>query len=459
MGHTTIRRLLAPLIFFISVLLSAQAFAFDVGGLRYGFLWLTPYVQVTGRAAGNTDTDIVIPAAVSDGTTTYSVTRIGFSAFASNDLTSVAIPDSVTAIGPNAFRDNDLTSVAIPDSVTTIGEQAFNRNALTSVTIGNSVTFIGDYAFQYNALTSVIIPDSVASIGESVFNNNALTSVIIPDSVTTIGLGAFSSNALTSVIIPDSVTSIGNYAFSNNALTTGTPPDRLTSAAFEGDFGDFQYYMFAANNNLTTITYCEGTTGWPQGFDNSSTIIVTTPIACSPPLAPSAPEFTGIVTSNGQASVSLSVADDGGSPITEYTVLCVNANLLGFGNTSPTSPITISGLTNGETYACRATATNDVGTSPVSEASAPFTLATPPSMPEITSIEPGDTQALVNVSVADDGGSPITGYTALCGSGVTNFFSTESATLPITVSGLVNEVTYLCLVSATNNVGTSTASD
>ena len=174
---------------------------------------------------------------------------------------------------------------------------------------------------------------------------------------------------------------------------------------------------------------------------------------------PSAPEFTGIVTSNGQASVSVSVADNGNSPITEYNVLCFNANLVGFSNTSPTSPITVSGLTNGDMYACLATATNAVGTSLVSEASAPFTLATPPSAPQITSIELGDTQASINVSVADDGGSPVTSFTALCGSGVADFSYTDSPTSPITVSGLVNGLTYFCLVSATNDVGTSARSE
>ena len=172
---------------------------------------------------------------------------------------------------------------------------------------------------------------------------------------------------------------------------------------------------------------------------------------------PSAPQITGIDPGDTQASISVSVADDGGSPITEYTVLCVNANLLGFGNTSPTSPITISGLTNGETYACRATATNDVGTSPVSEASAPFTLATAPSMPEITSIEPGDTQVSINVSVADDGGSPITGYVIAC-LGDRIIYGT-SPTTPIMVSGLINGVTYQCLGSVTNAVGSSPNSE
>ena len=74
--QTMTRRLLAPLVFLISVLLSAQALAFDVDGLSYSVIFATD-VEVTGRATGNTDTDIVIPDTVVDSGTTYSVKTIG----------------------------------------------------------------------------------------------------------------------------------------------------------------------------------------------------------------------------------------------------------------------------------------------------------------------------------------------------------------------------------------------
>ena len=242
------RALMTKTLFVLSILLSAQALAFDVGGFSYTITSGTT-VEITGRALGNTDADIVIPATASDGTTTYSVTTIGTAAFQDNALTSVVIPDSVTTIGDGAFFNNALTSVIIPNSVTTIGEGTFASNALTSVTIGNSVTTIGAGAFA----------------------NNALTSVTIGNSVMTIGNFAFGFNNLTSVTIPDSVTSIGEQAFTGNALT---------SAAFLGNFGTFDLNMFEENPSLATITYCEGTTGWPQGFNNGSTIIVTEPVNC-----------------------------------------------------------------------------------------------------------------------------------------------------------------------------------
>ncbi len=65
---------------FTSMLLSSQVLAFDVDGLSYSVINATD-VEVTGRASGNTATDIVIPDAVVDSGITYDVTTIGNYAF------------------------------------------------------------------------------------------------------------------------------------------------------------------------------------------------------------------------------------------------------------------------------------------------------------------------------------------------------------------------------------------
>jgi hypothetical protein len=317
------RHLLAPAVLMLSILLSAQALAFDVGGLSYTILNATD-VEVTGRAAGNTDTDIVIPATVVDSGTTY--------------------------------------------SVTTIGDLAFFGNFLTSVTIGNSVTTIGDGAFFTNFLTSVIIPDSVTTIGDFAFSGPtaSLTSLTIGNSVTTIGEAAFYNNALTSVTIPDSVTTIGQYAFGGNALT---------SAAFGGNFGDFQLNMFDVNPNLTTITYCEGTTGWPQDFRNGSTTITATSIVCSPP---DAPTIDSITPGAGQLTVAFTPGTDNGSPTYSYRASCLGVGVLRRVNVDgAASPITVTSLYNDDTYECFVTATNSIGTSPASATSEPFVVGAP----------------------------------------------------------------------------------
>jgi hypothetical protein len=209
---------------------------------------------VTGSAAtvtgcdGACPTTLNIPAVLGG----YYVTTIGASAFASNDLTTVTIPNSVTTIDDYAFQSNDLTTVTIPNSVTTIDDYAFQSNALTTVTIGNSVTSIGAGAFGNNALTTVTIPNSVTSIGETAFEGNALTTVTIGNSVTSIGSFAFHTNALTTVTIPNSVTSIGDYAFDNNALTTVTIGNSVTSIGV-GAFEDNFLTSVTIPNSVTTI--------------------------------------------------------------------------------------------------------------------------------------------------------------------------------------------------------------
>jgi hypothetical protein len=174
--------------------------------------------------------------------------------------------------------------------------------------------------------------------------------------------------------------------------------------------------------------------------------------------APSAPQITDIVPGNAQVSINVSVADDGGSPITSTTAYCFGdkfvlgstSHLLGGGTIFQAF---VSGLTNGEVYECFVTATNSIGTSLASEVSAPFTPAAPPQPPLITNIEPGNGQVSISVSVPDDGGSPITGYTAYC-LGDTAAIGTGQAS-PITVSGLTNGQAYVCATTATNDTGAS----
>ena len=234
--------------------------------------------------ANSSITTANIPATVSYDYNTYSVIRIGVSAFRDcSSLTSVTIPNSVTTIADNAFiYCSSLTSVTIPNSVTYIGSGAFEGcSSLTSITIPDSVTYIGMSAFEgCNSLTSVTIGNSVTSIGYWAFRNcSSLTSITIPNSVDTIGGGAFSGcssltsvtlsnnitslspeshyfygdygffegcSSLTSIYIPNSVTSIGNDAFRGcSSLTSITIPNSVTSIGG---------YAFSGCSSLTSVT-------------------------------------------------------------------------------------------------------------------------------------------------------------------------------------------------------------
>ena len=230
---------------------------FTIGDLTYE---ITSETEVKVQACTQSATSVVIPETVTYQGTTYSVTSIGYAAFAyCSSLTSVTIPNSVTSIDYWAFYDcSSLTSVTIPNSVTSIGNYAFqNCSSLTSVTIPNSVTSIGDQAFYYcSSLTSVEIPNSVTSIGTHVFFNcSSLTSVTIPNSITSIGYATFYyCSSLTSVEIPNSVSSIGDWSFGNcSSLTSIDIPNSVTSIGGSAFHSCTGLESINLSDNITSI--------------------------------------------------------------------------------------------------------------------------------------------------------------------------------------------------------------
>ena len=198
---------------------------------------------------------ITIPATVTYGGVTYSVTSIGNEAFADcSSLTAITIPEGVTSIGGWAFADcSSLTAITIPEGVTSIGDYVFQGcSSLTAITLPESVTSIGFEAFRYcSSLTAITIPEGVTSIGVSAFSYcSSLTSITIPESVTSIGSWAFwNCSSLTSITIPESVTSIGEWAFCACSLTAVTIPEGVTSIGGNA---------FSGCTSLTAIVVAEG---------------------------------------------------------------------------------------------------------------------------------------------------------------------------------------------------------
>jgi hypothetical protein len=273
--------------FFLCLLAAVQSawgdFTYTYAGQTLTY-WVLSSTDKTVEVTPPNDVSgaVKIPATVTDGGTTYSVTSIGGWVFSGcSGLTSVTIPASVTSIGNDAFSGcSGLTSVTIPASVTSIGNYAFNGcSGLTGVTIPASVTSIEDCVFSgCSGLTGVTIPASVTSIGDCAFRGcSGLTGVTISASVTSIGDKAFSGcSGLTeidvsasntkyqsidgilysktgdilvcypggkkgSVTISASVTSIGESAFDGcSGLTGVTIPNSVTSIgdwAFSGCSG------------------------------------------------------------------------------------------------------------------------------------------------------------------------------------------------------------------------------
>ena len=89
---------------------------------------------------------------------------------------------------------------------------------------------------------------------------------------------------------------------------------------------------------------------------------------------PGAPTGVTATAGNAQAKVSFTAPSNGGSPITFYTV---TSSPGGITKSGISSPITVTGLTNGTAYTFTVKATNGVGTGPASSASNSVTPIAP----------------------------------------------------------------------------------
>jgi len=174
----------------------------------------------------------------------------------------------------------------------------------------------------------------------------------------------------------------------------------------------------------------------------------------STPKVPGKPTGVKATAGNAQAAVTFTApSSNGGSPITSYTV---TSSPGGIKKTGASSPITVTGLTNGKTYTFTVKATNAVGTGPASSKSNSVTLPTVPGKPTGVKATAGNAQATVTFKApASNGGSPITSYTVTSSPGG---IKKTGASSPITVTGLTNGKTYTFTIKATNAVGTGPAS-
>lgn len=116
----------------------------------------------------------------------------------------------------------------------------------------------------------------------------------------------------------------------------------------------------------------------------------------------------------------------------------------------------VTGLTNGTSYTFTIQATNISGTGPASAPTNAVTPATVPGPPTGVTGAPGNAQITVAWSAPyDNGGSPITLYTATSSPGG---FTCTSTGLTCVVTGLTNGTAYTFTVTATNALGTSISS-
>jgi hypothetical protein len=196
------------------------------------------------------------------------------------------------------------------------------------------------------------------------------------------------------------------------------------------------------------------------------------------PLAPDAPEITGLTSGDGQVTVAFSDKSYGTDRIFSYTVTATDTNNPAGPRTlaGPGSPITLTGLTNGDTYNITVIAASVSGTSPpsvpgviklgvppkfVSGPAGNANLGTPYSSGFAVTGEPPPTVTLVSgelppsLTLHDDGN--LTGTTSEAGSytftvRATNPLGSPEATATVAVYG-VSANSLFCTAHGGNAYG------
>jgi hypothetical protein len=187
--------------------------------------------------------------------------------------------------------------------------------------------------------------------------------------------------------------------------------------------------------SYTFAAYAEGAFGSSSDSLSSSAITATT--------IPQAPTIGAATAGNNQVSVAFTPGATGGSSITEYAVTSSPGNFTGTGSSSP---IIVTGLTNGTSYTFTVTATNANGTSIASSATSSVTAGIPPFNAELLIVGGGGGGGYAHYGAGGGGGgfryigtntiTPATMYSITVGSGGTiNTAGVSSSALTYSAAG------------------------
>ena len=166
---------------------------------------------------------------------------------------------------------------------------------------------------------------------------------------------------------------------------------------------------------------------------------------------------TSVVATQGDLETTVSwdaPVHDGGEPISSYTITG-SADDATCTWTSGPLECSITGLTIGDTYSFTVTANTANGNGLTSTSSNTITFAGVPDAPTNLTVEASDGEASLSWNQPDSNGSPITGYTATANPSGANCTTTNTT---CTIDGLTNGTTYTFSVTASNAIGSSTAS-
>ncbi|NBO54868.1 MAG: hypothetical protein EBU84_09795, partial [Actinobacteria bacterium] len=254
------------------------------------------------------------------------------------------------------------------------------------------------------------------------------------------------------------VTGLQRYGDFVTQVVRQDPSTAATSVTNDGSYGMFRRFPNLSPDQSDTFTWY---------YVASTAAAASSTISdLSTNARPSAPTITGVTPADSQLSVAFTPGSEGGSAITNYEYALATstdngANWSSYGSWTPrspantTSPLVISGLTNGAYYKVKIRAINSEGGGTESNESEAGIVPAP----TINSVSPGATSVTVAFTApTTTGGSAISSYQYSANGGTTWSTITGQLTSPLTISGLTEGTTYSVIIRAVNSSGAGVAS-
>jgi len=425
-------------------------------------------------------------------------------------------PDGVTWTGRTAASASQWTSVTYgngtfvavgytgalmtsTDGVTWTGRTAAEAANWTSVTYGNGtfvavattgtnrvmtstdgVTWTGRTAAEANGWASVTYGNSKFVAVSGTGTNRVMTS---SDGVTWTARSAAEANAWQAVTFGGGVF-VGVSSDGTNRVMTSSDGVTWTARSateanswFRVTYGSGTFVAVAFSGTNRVMTSSDGVTwtarsateanSWRSvtygdemfvAVSNNGTNRVMTSMTAS---APDAPTLLVATPGDGSASISFTAGADGGRAITKYQYTTDDGSTW-TDAVGTTSPVTLSGLTNGTNYSIKLRAVNSVGDGVKSSTAVSVTPVSPVSVPAApTSLvaTAGDGSASIAFTAGSDGGAEIMNYRYSIDDGATWLaFPQMVMSSPVTIPGLTNFTTYNVKLRAVNSAGDGAAS-
>ena len=434
-----------------------------------------------GSGGGAADSYVVTasPAPVAPASATCTIfspstscTFTGLTNGTSYTFTSTASNSASTGTPTASPASNAVVPAGKPDVVTGVSATRSNGSAQVTFTApaNNGGASIVSYTVTASSGQTCTItpafPNPLVCNVSGLTNGTAVTFTVRASNGAYTSDTSTASIAITPARAPDAPTTSATTSNPGEAVVTVTP------AANDGGSTVLSYTVTSSPGGFTclitppatTCTFTGLTDGVAYTFSTTATNDVGTSVAgtasssITPRNKPTPPTTITPAAGDGQATVTFSGATPRGAAITGYTVVASPGGATVSGSTSP---ITVTGLTNGVAYTFEIVAINIVGTSETSTVSSEVTPRQVIPVNAIYASQPSGVSAIGSVQTLDFNfeGAPTPTYTyqwqrCTDANTCTNISGATGATYTLVADDVGNQVRAIITGTNTSSSGT-----